>query len=269
MIPQEIKNLVSDALPEDVEQAKNELAALAQAGQMYLSKDPRVYNLQVRCWAKGIQAKRNTDNTPYIPSEVSDELSAIRHEQTVARELVGKNSIYANVSFSDAKTKQTKVLKFLFEDFHYSGKNNLLILGGVGSGKTFGCIAYIGNNARLWYHKSHPVIDALFVRAYSVGEFIQRKSWDRIEEIRNKKWLIIDDLGIEGTGYKATDFHSFFEDLFIQRHEQQKRTLMTSNATLEQVKETYGDRFLSRLYETGAIFQTDDPDMRRISEHTL
>jgi len=268
LIPQEIKDIMSKSVqPEDVQQAKDELSKLEKLGQMHLSKNPETYALQVKCFAWGIRTKK--DRPPQTPADVVDELAAIRHERTISKELVGTNSIYSNVSFSDAKTQRTKVLKYLFEDFHYSGKNNLLILGGVGSGKTFGAIAYVGNNARLWHHKGIPVIDALFVRAYTVGEFIQRKAWDKLDEIRNKKWLIVDDLGIEGAGYKSTDFHSFFEDLFIHRHEQQKRTLMTSNATTEQVKETFGDRFLSRLRETGSIFETDDADMRRIDANAV
>lgn len=265
MIPKETQAALEQGItPEDIEQAKNELATLAKAGQMYLSKNPSVYNLQVKCFARGIRVRK--DRPVYTPVEVVNELSAIHHEQTIARELVGHNSIYSNVSASHPDTKKTKVLSYLFEDFHYSGKNNLLILGGVGSGKTFGAIAYVGSNARLWYYRSVPVIDALFVRAYTVGEYITRKNWEKLDEIRDKKWLIVDDLGIEGAGYKSTDFHSFFEDLFIHRHEQQKRTLMTSNATIEQIRETLGERFLSRLRETGDIFQTDDQDMRRATK---
>lgn len=264
MIPKPLEEKINSIIrPEDFRQAEIELAELEKAGRMYLAKDSNVYSLQLKVFAMGIYARNH--QAPTLSPEVSQELQAVWQEQDIAKVLVGPNSIHSTVSYSQRSTRKTKVLTYLFDDFHFSSGINLLILGGVGSGKTFGAIAYVGSNARLWLHRGNPVVDAVFVRAYTVGEMLQRKQWDQIDDLRNKKWLIIDDLGIEGAGYKSKDFHSFFEDLFIHRHEQQKRTLMTSNATLEQVQETLGDRFLSRLRETGDIFQTDDPDMRAVT----
>lgn len=258
-----VNQITKGVTPELIEAAKVEMEALAEQGKMHIARDQRVRELQYRVYAKGLQLRYSTPmfTAAYEENELE---KIIRQERRVSRLLVGSDSIYADISGTSPDTKQTAVVRHLFETFHYSGKRNILILGGVGSGKTYGMIAYAGSQASVRFAQSgEMIVNAVFIRAYSLSEAIQRKSWEKLAEIRSKKWLMIDDLGIEGAGYKSADFLAFFEDLFIERHQTQKHTLITSNATIQEVKDVFGDRFLSRLTETGEVFQTADPDMRR------
>lgn len=168
---------------------------------------------------------------------------------------MGDTSIYAGISVLDKKTFKTAVLNYLFNNFHRSGKPNTLILGSVGSGKTFGCLAYM-------VHNLNYSSDGAFIRAYDIAEAIQRKKWEELDKLRTVNYLIIDDLGTEGSGYKGIDFLNFFENLFIERHEHQRKTLLTTNAALNEIKQTYGERFISRFQETGLIYETTDQDFR-------
>lgn len=265
MIPTELKTKIASTIqPEDLAEAKRELEAQAAAGKFYLARDESTRELQFRVHAYSIRRRKDRVSRTVIEPNIEDELQqAIKAEQMASYYLMGKDSIYSSVSYSDPNTRHTKVVKHLFEEFHFSGRHNIMILGGVGSGKTFGSIAYVSSNVNLRFtERGEAVLNGLFVRAYTVSEYIQRKNWAALDELRAKKWLIIDDLGIEGAGYKSNDFLSFFEDLFSERHEKQKRTIITCNATPEQALETFGNRFFSRLRETGEIFETLDADMR-------
>lgn len=168
---------------------------------------------------------------------------------------MGPQSIYAGISLGDPNIKDTAVVRWLKSTFTNATKKNAMLLGSTGSGKTYGAIAYVAFNGT-------PETVA-FVTAYKLSELIQRKAYQELDTLREKTFLIIDDLGVGDVGYKAADFLSFFEDLFIHRHQKGKTTIITSNATKDQVKETFGERFISRFNESGLVYTTPDSDMRQ------
>lgn len=268
MIPKELQDKMDSLVtPEDFEAAIDEMSRLESMGKMYIARDRRTRKAQQQSMAFMFALKRTDgfSKTKYVDYSVpaeSPQDSQIRIERQNSTALMGADSRYAYISASCPLTKQTKALQHLFNHFHFSGKHNILLLGGTGSGKTFAAIAYACAADDFMLLSNGEPKNTAFIRAYSLSEAIQRKKWDLLDNLRKKKWLIIDDLGVEGPGYKSGDFLSFFEDLFIERHQNQKRTIMTCNAKLEDVKATFGERFVSRLRETGEVFETDDPDLR-------
>jgi len=259
----------ADALviADDKEAGIDELQRLESMGKMYVAKCPQTKRYQEKSMALMFAMKRLNAFPAYrtvnYSAPVESELDRqIRVERQNATALMGEDSRYALVSASSSITKQTETLKYLFQNFHFSGKHNILLLGGTGSGKTYAAVSYVCAADDFKMLSNGDPKNHAFIRAYTLSECIQRKKWDVLDGLRSKKWLVIDDLGVEGPGYKSGDFLAFFEDMFIERHQNQKRTIMTCNASLEDVKATFGDRFISRLRETGEVFETADPDMR-------
>lgn len=268
MIPSELREKIESLITEeDYEAASDEMARLESMGRIYQAKCPKVLDLQRKTMAymfflrrtNGFPSVKTVDYSVPILSPVDQQ---IRIERQNATALMGPDSRYALISASDPNTRQTKALNHLFTSFHFSGKHNILLVGGTGSGKTFAAIAYACASDDFRLYSDGSPRNTAFIRAYALSEAIQRKKWDFLDSVRKKKWLIIDDLGVEGPGYKSGDFLSFFEDMFIERHENQKRTILTCNARLEDIKTTFGERFISRLRETGEVFETIDEDMR-------
>ncbi len=259
---------------EELEQARQELMDYTKINPSkgYVSKNPDVFKLQVRAWAYGIGLRVTkqafaVDAPAVSPEQIEEDLNKkqMLHDYEVCRVMMGADSIYSQVSFYNPATIDTAVVKYLKEVFPYSGKNGCLLLGGTGSGKTFGAIGYVVQYATVTQPAiGDPFANAAFITAYKLSELLSRRQFESLERMEKLKYLIIDDLGTEPEGFKGKDFIAHFENLFISRHQHRKTTIMTSNLTLEQVISAYGDRFVSRLRETGAVFQTSDPDLRAI-----
>jgi DNA replication protein DnaC len=89
---------------------------------------------------------------------------------------------------------------------------------------------------------------------------------EEIREIKNCRFLILDDLGTE----KNTEYvDKIIYDFINYRFEEELQTLFTSNYTLENISKNYHDRIASRITElcgkTG-IISFEDVDYRQFSE---
>lgn len=190
----------------------------------------------------------------------------LEDERKILARIIGESPRYTMALPSHPQLKQTEVMRFLSGHFKEKGLTNGLLLGNAGCGKTFGALVYAVANAKSWVNvKGDWVVQCKFNRAYQLNEAIQRKDWDLLKAATNTPMLIIDDLGIESGGYKSADFNAWFENLFIERHHYGRTTLITSNYTAAQFVEFYGPRIISRLRETGDVFESKDPDLRRAS----
>lgn len=94
---------------------------------------------------------------------------------------------------------------------------------------------------------------------------------EEIREIKNCRFLILDDLGTE----KNTEYvDKIIYDFINHRFEEELQTIFTSNYTLEKISKNYHDRIASRITElcgkTG-IINFEEIDYRQFSdgfEHT-
>jgi DNA replication protein DnaC len=89
------------------------------------------------------------------------------------------------------------------------------------------------------------------------------KFWDGLKDVDR---LVIDDLGTEpldGKGYALANLG----DLLSQRHAWQRKTLITTNLSLEAFRERYlahdGGRLYDRLREAGLFYECSGASMRR------
>lgn len=165
------------------------------------------------------------------------------------KRLMGSNSRYEIENLDQLKS--TPALEFM-----KSCKGDALLLGGVGCGKTTAAISIVAN-------EMEPFVKARFLTAYDLSFMIYKRDFEGLEAVEKAHIVIIDDLGTEPEGFKGKDFLAHFENLFATRHRCLRRTIITSNLTIEQIKKDYGDRFISRLRQSGQVFEANNSDMRK------
>ncbi len=136
---------------------------------------------------------------------------------------------------------------------------NLLLYGDTGVGKTFlsNCIAkaLIDQGFSVIYFTSYDLFDTL-----SKGIFGKDNETGQIaEHILNCDLLIIDDLGAEFTNAFTTS------QLFLCLNERllhQKSTIISTNLSLETIKELYSERTLSRITSNYIQLRLTGDDIR-------
>lgn len=150
-----------------------------------------------------------------------------------------------------------------FVDNFNKDYQNLLFYGTVGTGKSFlsGCIA------KALLDDGNSVIYFSAVELFEVLSDVMFNHGDK-EELRTLRadlydcdLLIIDDLGTELTNSAvATQLFS----LLNERHLLKKSTIISSNLSLNDLKDRYDDRVFSRIAERFSIYKLSGDDIRRL-----
>lgn len=149
---------------------------------------------------------------------------------------------------------QTKALKYAIEyqKAGYVKGESLVLSGGTGCGKT--------------------IASVYLVRKLKTGKCIYAGNLPKIfldddesYRIKTRKFLIIDDLGVE---YKKDGqwFNSHFDELLHYRHGNYLPTVITTNLADKKFKEIYSERIISRIKEWGKFIHIKDKDMRKGGE---
>lgn len=190
---------------------------------------------------------------------------AFERDILLNRYLMGGSTIYDDASLANPGLRNTEVVRWFREIFKTSHFKAALVIGGPGSGKTWGTLAYMNSLTTCKGGARVEWSDSMFLTAFRLSEMFhnQKKFQDKLDELIQKKYLLIDDLGAEPSGFRGSDFIAYFDYLFSERHKFKRYTFLTSNATKEEVKDVYGERFISRFNETGSFLETTQQDMRR------
>lgn len=133
-------------------------------------------------------------------------------------------------------------------------KNNkgLFIYGDTGTGKTHSLHAIANTKGR----RVDNFVDLLSEFRDSVSKGYYH---GKMIDITNVDILFIDDMGAE----KMTEFvQEFVYSLLNRRYEKMKTTIIATNLTLEDFKERYGDRILSRVMEMCVLVEMSGEDRR-------
>lgn len=120
-------------------------------------------------------------------------------------------------------------------------KPNIFLLGMPGLGKTFLCNA-------IGYHAIANGIEAERVTAYSIVQTVMKDIRERTDyafRYQDIPLLIIDDIGSEPTIPNVSNEWLF--SIVNERIIATRATVLSSNFTLIQLQEKYGERFMSRL----------------------
>ena len=139
--------------------------------------------------------------------------------------------------------------------------SNLLFYGTVGTGKSFlsGCIA------KELLDSSHSVI---YFSASALFDYLAKYTFDRSEkeamsdlndDLYSCDLLIIDDLGTELTNsFVASQLFSCLN----QRALRKKSTIISTNLSLEEIRDRYSDRIFSRISSGFRLCKLTGPDIR-------
>ncbi len=144
------------------------------------------------------------------------------------------------------------------------GSRNFLFLGNVGSGKTFlaDCIskALLDKGFSVVYFSSFRLFEFLADTVFHSDDVADRS--DRFNNIYDSDLLIIDDLGTENTNsFVAAQLFNVLNERKLRK----KSTIISSNLSLEKIKDIYSERSLSRIIGNYELFCFRGEDLRLLS----
>ena len=147
-------------------------------------------------------------------------------------------------------------IKNFNSDYH-----NLFFYGTVGTGKTFlsNCAAkeLIESGHSVIYFSAAGLFDLL--SRYSFDYKSKEDERERYADLYQCDLLIVDDLGTELTNqFVASRLFS----LLNQRHMGTKATVISTNLSLEELRDRYSDRIFSRITSHYELCKLTGPDIR-------
>ena len=150
------------------------------------------------------------------------------------------------------------------KDFVSGFKNhyqNLFFYGTVGTGKSFlsGCIAkeLLAQGLSVIYFSANGLFEKL--SRYSFDTKSKDSLYNFYKDLYNCDLVIIDDLGTEVTNSFVT---SQLFGLLNERHMRQKSTIISTNLSLEELRDRYSDRVFSRITSNYSICKLTGQDIR-------
>ena len=151
-------------------------------------------------------------------------------------------------------------------------KEGLILSGNVGTGKTHLAVAIKDYIARLRYKKVTGYM--LFVSVPDLFEKLRNSSDPSYKKaLRTKifsceELLILDDLGSENINKYSV---ILIQDIINDRYMSRKPLIITTNLSLEKIKDVYGERAFSRLFVMcyGIKFEGEDYRLKRGNENKL
>ena len=209
-------------------------------------------------------------DTGYINSEKCHcfrqmEISLL-YEQSNIEEMIEKEN-FATLSYEYYKGEDLKRFEDavnISKDFVANFKNhyqNLFFYGTVGTGKSFlsGCIAkeLLGKGYSVIYFSAVGLFESL--ARYSFDTKSKEPLYNFCKDLYNCDLVIIDDLGTEVTNSFVT---SQLFGLLNERHLGGKSTIISTNLSLEELRDRYSDRIFSRITSNYAICKLTGPDIR-------
>lgn len=165
--------------------------------------------------------------------------------------------------FKNAVITCQNFIKNFNSDYH-----NLFFYGTVGTGKSFlsNCVAreLIENGHSVIYFSASALFDLL--SRYSFDYKNKEEQRERYNDLYQCDLLIIDDLGTELTNqFVASQLFS----LLNERHMGKKATIISTNLSLEELRNRYSDRIFSRITSHYELCKLTGPDIRMYKKRLL
>ncbi len=191
---------------------------------------------------------------------------AFLYEQSNIQEMVAREN-FSTLSYEyyqgadlERFSKCVKICRDFVENFNQD-YHNLFFYGTVGTGKSFlsGCIAkeLLQSGHSVIYFSSTGLFDTL--ARYSFDTKSKEALYNFYKDLYNCDLVIIDDLGTEVTNSFVT---SQLFSLLNERHLGRKATIISTNLSLEELRDRYSDRVFSRITSNYAICKLTGPDIR-------
>ncbi len=162
--------------------------------------------------------------------------------------------------FEIARGLCQKFVQNFKQDYH-----NLFFYGTVGTGKSFlsGCVAgeLLQSGHSVIYFSASGLFDTL--ARYSFDSKSKEGLHSLYEDLYGCDLLIIDDLGTEVTNsFVTTQLFSCLNE----RHLRKKATIISTNISLEELRDRYSDRIFSRVTSNFTLCKLTGPDIRLLKK---
>lgn len=191
---------------------------------------------------------------------------AFLYEQSNIREMIEKEN-FSTLSYQyyegddlNRFQKAVKICQDFVQNFEQD-YHNLFFYGTVGTGKSFlsGCIAHalLQKGCSVIYFSASALFDTLARYSFNIKE--KEALSDFYKDLYNCDLLIIDDLGTEVTNSFVT---SQLFSCLNERHLRQHSTIISTNLSLEELRDRYSDRVFSRITSNFALCKLTGPDIR-------
>lgn len=153
-----------------------------------------------------------------------------------------------------------ELAKDFTENFR-EGYRNLFFYGTVGTGKSFlsGCVAgeLLQAGCSVIYFSATGLFDRL--ARYAFDSKAKEALQEFYEDLYRCDLLIIDDLGTEVTNsFVASQLFSCLNERDLRR----KSTIISTNLSLEELRDRYSDRVFSRVTSNFSLCKLTGPDIR-------
>lgn len=140
--------------------------------------------------------------------------------------------------------------KKLQEVFKSEISNGVLLWGTTGSGKTYAMAAFAKNQIAMGYKVMRVHYEVLCLKLRDTfNPNASETEWKIIEPLLNCDMLFIEDVGVtKSIGAKESDFsRKTFLVLLDIRMEHMRPTLITTNKSVENIKDSFDERIGDRL----------------------
>ncbi|MCQ2523847.1 MAG: ATP-binding protein [Lachnospiraceae bacterium] len=161
-------------------------------------------------------------------------------------------------------TKAEEVCHNMVDDFK-DKSTNLLLFGTVGTGKSFlsGCVAHelIQRGYSVIYYSAIGLFDNLAKNTF--GKTNRDELYNLHESLYNCDLLIVDDLGTEvSNSFVSSELFSCINERSLRK----KSTIISTNLSLEEIRDRYSDRVFSRFVSGYSVLKLTGPDIRTVKK---
>ena len=154
-----------------------------------------------------------------------------------------------------------KLAESFCENINNPKQKNLLFVGHAGTGKTFmsSCIAHkcVNNGYTVLYQTAPILMDMLIEAKFtSIKDEMKKEQYNKVFDV---DLLIIDDLGTENlNNMKFTEIFNIINTRLLK----DKKTIISTNLSLQELATEYDDRVMSRLIGNYTICRFFGEDIR-------
>lgn len=170
----------------------------------------------------------------------------MKYEKFLADSGVGKD--ISNACFDSKCLLDSNLVEWGREWLRSRNKSSLILQGNAGCGKTFFSIAILNEFWKLLqpypfiiFKISSQLDSQLLNGVMGKGE---RDADSIIKMCCESTLFILDDLGVETSSERIQ--RQYFE-IFNTRHNQKRLTVLSTNCSIRELRNKFGDRFYSRL----------------------
>ena len=190
------------------------------------------------------------NDTGYVNGAICSCLNEEMRKLIIAESNV-TNAEYTFANFKDTNAHNRAVYKKA-QQVCVEGKLNMLLTGNTGTGKTYlltSCANFCADNGKSVLFVTAYTLNAKFLEAHLSDFSVHQEIIDGLVDV---DVLLIDDLGTENV-YKNVTAEYFFSVL-NERIARKKQTFISTNLTLNDIRERYDERIFSRLVDQSTTF---------------